>query len=177
MRFEISAWKRKRKRMMTDLFSQLNLDFSHAVRGTSTNPQPSGVKTFSATAAAEKSGFCFNTLGNPADVMTYEQIQATIWRIEFQIVAMLMSDYRAALVDEEKSLWKSRILEVLVRMNETAQTFNPQSIPCDIPAPTDLYRVLNATMGNWCCALTQELTCLFMNVPIVDTSRIEYINE
>lgn len=115
--------------------------------------------------AAEKSGFCVKTLGNPADVMTYEQIQATIWRTQFQIVAMLMSDYRTALADEEKSLWKQRILEVLLRMNATAQRFNPTSLPSNVPPPTEAYSVQNAT-GNWCLRLTEELTCLFTNVQI-----------
>ena len=148
---------------------QLNSDFSHAdVVITTTAPSGS---LFTATDAAEKSEFCVKTLGNPADVMTYEKIQATIWRTQFQIVAMLMSDYRAALVDEEKELWKQRVLEVLVRMNATAQKFSPLSIPCDIQPPTAEYNALNVT-GNWCLKLTAELTCLFTNVYHADILKI-----
>ena len=84
------------------------------------------------------------------------------WRILFQIVAMQLQDYKLAVSEEDKRLWKSRILETLVRMNKRAQMFKNASLPLDVPPPTAAYRAPSVT-GNWCLLLTQELTCLFMN--------------
>jgi len=84
------------------------------------------------------------------------------WRILFQIVAMQLQDYNLAKSDEERKLWKTRILETLCRMNKRAQMFRNASLPLDVPPPMAAYRAPSVT-GNWCLLLTQELTCLFMN--------------
>ena len=84
------------------------------------------------------------------------------WRILFQIVAMQLQDYKLAKSDEERNLWKTRILETLCRMNKRARMFKNASLPLGVPPPTAEYLALSVT-GNWCLRLTEELTSLFMN--------------
>ena len=82
------------------------------------------------------------------------------WRILFQIVAMQLQDYKLAKSDEERNLWKTRILETLQRMNKRARMFKNASLPLGVPPPTAEYLALSVT-GNWCLQLTEELTSLF----------------
>ena len=84
------------------------------------------------------------------------------WRILFQIVAMQLQDYKLAKSDEERNLWKSRILETLCRMNKRARMFKNASLPLGVPPPTAEYLALSVT-GTWCLQLTEELTSLFMS--------------
>jgi hypothetical protein len=86
---------------------------------------------------------------------------------------MQLQDYDQAHNEKEREEWKQRIFDTLLWINLLAQTFSPQSIPSDIVPPTEAYRVLNVNGVNWCVELMKELTCLFLNVPIADTSRIE----
>ena len=111
------------------------------------------------------------TLGNAKDVMTDEQIKIVMWRINIQVIAMQMGDYKIAISNEERILWKSRILESLLRLNEKAQKINA-AWPLDLPAPTAEYAALSVA-GNWCDTLTRELTCLFSSAPDADIMRIE----
>jgi len=148
------------------MFVQLNSDLTHAdVVITTTAPSGS---PFTATDAAVKSEFCFNAPSFDSYVISVAPIE---WRILIQVLGMQMQDASQA-HGEELEEWKTRILETLQRINLKAQLFNPQSFPYIIP-PTDSYRALNATMGNWCYALTKQLTCLFTNVPIADTLRTD----
>ena len=84
------------------------------------------------------------------------------WRILFQIAAMQLQDYKLAKSDEERKLWKTRILETLCRMNKRARMFKNASLPLGVPPPTAEYLALSVT-GNWCLRLTEELTSLFMS--------------
>jgi len=110
-----------------------------------------------------KGSFCF------AD---YERsVLPVMWRINIQVIAMQMGGYKIAISNEERILWKSRILESLLRLNEKAQKINAVW-PLDLPAPTAEYAALSAT-GNWCDTLTRDLTCLFSSAPDADIMRIE----
>lgn len=112
------------------------------------------------------SGNAFIRLPLSKEVVMYlrhrQRVLRLSWRILFQIVAMQLQDYKLAKSDEERNLWKTRILETLLRMNKRAQMFKNALLPSDIPAPTAEYLALSVT-GNWCLQLTGELTSLFTN--------------
>src|SRR5258706_15079502 len=149
--------------------SKLNSEITHASVVTFTAASPSG-SPFTATDAAVTSEFCFNAPSFESYVISVAPIE---WRILIQVLGMQMDDYMKAQGSEDRAECQKRILNVLKRVNEKAQLFLPQSFPYIIP-PTDSYRALNAMTGNWCYVLTQQLTCLFMNVPMVaDTLKIE----
>lgn len=116
------------------------------------------------------------TLGNAKDVMTDEQIKIVMWRINIQIIAIQLSEYKQKNIsNEEREEWKSRIWESLWRLNQKAQLLNIQSLPNDLPLATGEWVVQNANGGNWCDVLTKELACMFLNVrtPNADTLKIK----
>ena len=98
----------------------------------------------------------------------FMEINEIIWRIRIQVLAMQMDEYLQP--NGDKPLWKSKMLEQLKRVNEIAQTFNPQSLPSDL-RPASLARI--AEQGNWLDTLTQQLTEVFLSAPTADISRIE----
>ena len=112
------------------------------------------------------SGNAFIRLPLNKEVVLYlrhrQRVLRLSWRILFQIVAMQLQDYKLAKSDEERNLWKTRILETLQRMNKRARMFKNASLPLGVPPPTAEYLALSVT-GNWCLRLTQELTSLFMS--------------
>ena len=112
------------------------------------------------------SGNAFIRLPLNKEVVLYlrhrQRVLRLSWRILFQIVAMQLQDYKLAKSDEERNLWKTRILETLQRMNKRARMFKNASLPLGVPPPTAEYLALSVT-GNWCSQLTEELTSLFMS--------------
>ena len=144
---------------------QLNSDFSHADVVNST-AAPSG-SPFTATLAAEKSEFCFNT------PMTFEEYEISVspimWRIYVQIVAVKVQEYKTA-DDEEKQKCKAQIFNTLIRINQLAQIFQPSELPHVIQPSA--YSVQSAT-GNWLYVLIRELTEIFMSANHVDIGKIE----
>ena len=112
------------------------------------------------------SGNAFIRLPLNKEVVLYlrhrQRVLRLSWRILFQIVAMQLQDYKLAKSDEERKLWKTRILETLQRMNKRARMFKNASLPLGVPPPTAEYLALSVT-GNWCLRLTEELTSLFMS--------------
>jgi hypothetical protein len=141
---------------------QLNPVFSHAARGNSTAAAKRSF--FSATTAAETTGFCF------AD---YEvKVAPLCWRILIQVCAMAMDDYNKATSPEDKETCKQKVLDVLVRINAKALMTSAELLSFDMQPPTAEWVARNAT-GNWCAELTKELTQLFMSAYPADTSRIE----
>lgn len=139
---------------------QLNSDFSHA-SVVPVTAAPSG-SSFTATDAAEKSEFCFNT------PMTFEEYEISVtpimWRISIQILATQVQDYKIA-NEEDKESWKQRMLNSLIQINKYAQMFRPKEFAF-IPVPHSAYSAQNVT-GNWCYTLTQELAEIFMSAPSV----------
>lgn len=101
-----------------------------------------------------------------------ETIASIIWRIEWQVLAVQMAEYKKSKSKQEREQWKKLMLEKLVKINELAQIFKPQSIPQNATPPSE-YSALAASGVNWCLRLTRELTCLFMRAPSAGTSRIE----
>ena len=130
--------------------------------------------SFAATAVADNTGFFVLTLGNAKDVMTDEQIKIVMWRINIQIIAIQLSEYKQKNIsNEEREEWKSRIWESLWRLNQKAQLLNIQSLPNDLPLAMGEWVVQNANGGNWCDTLTRELTCLFSSAPDADIMRTD----
>lgn len=94
----------------------------------------------------------------------YEILDAPLcWRILIQVCAMAMDDYRAASSTEDKTICKQKLLEVLIRINQKAQMTSPELLQFDMRPPTAEWDARNVT-GNWCTALTKQLTLLFMSV-------------
>lgn len=93
------------------------------------------------------------------------------WRIYLQVAAVQYHEMVTAQYQENET-WKKRILETLCKINEKAQIFNPTSFPMDIVPPTAEYLALSAMGENWLDTLTRQLTSLFLNVPAVDTTKI-----
>lgn len=93
--------------------------------------------------------------------MNEKTIQEVCWRIQIQVLAMQMQDYNLASQDE-RIIWKTRMLDQLKKINQTAQQFNPPSLPLDLRPPVLDYHAQNVT-GNWLDKLTQQLTQVFLS--------------
>lgn len=138
--------------------AQINSVFSHADLVITTSA-PSGVSTFSATSAAEKTEFFYSTP------------EYYSWRILLQVCDMQIHDYELA-TNGDREQWKSRILSTLQRINEKAQGLSLQNFPSDIKPATEASVALSASGVNWCDAMTDKLSKMFLNVPSVDTLKI-----
>ena len=160
---------------MQKSFVELNPVLSHAVVVNIPQPPPSGNLHLSATPQQRVQDFAclaesFNTNANrpttQKDIDTFSLYSASVsfivWRTCVQILEIQMDDYRRANSEEEKDLWKQRLLTSLIRCNEIAQKSNPALLQFDITPPTDSLVALNATGANWCYQLMKELTLLFM---------------
>lgn len=143
---------------MQTSFVQLNSVLTHADVVTSTTA-PSG-STFTATDAAVKTEFFYSTP------------EYYSWRILLQVCDMQLHDYELA-NNGDREQWKIRMLDTLQRINEKAQKFQPRSFPYDIKPATEESVALNASGVNWCDVMTSRLNKIFLNVPNVDTLRIE----
>ena len=89
-----------------------------------------------------------------------------IWRIEIQIAAMQLTEWRSR--EEGREQWKRKIWETLLLINSLAQQFQPSSLPQDL-AHCD---VLNVD-GGWLESLTSGLWEVFCGVPTADTLKID----
>ena len=89
-----------------------------------------------------------------------------LWRIEIQIAAMQLIEWRAK--EEGREQWKSRLWETLLKINRLAQEFQPSSLPKDLSH----CNVLNVD-GGWLENLTSGLTEVFFGVPTANITRIE----
>ena len=109
--------------------------------------------------------------------MTFQEYEASViprmWRINLQIIAMQMTDYKSAKGNDEQQLWKSRILESLWRLNQKAQLCNPPALPIDLPLSAGEWVVLNANGANWCDVLTRELACMFFGATSASITKID----
>jgi len=111
--------------------------------------------------------------------MTFEKYEISVapqvWRILIQIAELQPHEYKQERDSTEREKWIIRIWETLCRINQKAETFTPSQFPADIKPPTAESAALAATGENWCLRLSQELTVLFMCVPIqiVNISRIK----
>lgn len=170
--------------MMQNLFSQLNPDLSHAdVEITTT--APSGI-SFTATDAAESSGFCFiaesfdfnaNRPVNEQDLSTFQaytiKVMPVLWRVNLQIVAGLLVEYKNTQNSaEEKDQWKQRLWTSMWELNQKAQgisellSLDPQALMVVSPVP-------NVSGANWYLQLRQELTKLFIPAYHADILKID----
>ena len=102
-------------------------------------------------------------------VVVLRSVEEICWRIKIQVLAMQMDDYLLSQTDQERDIWKSRMLDQLIRINQQAQQFSPQTMPSDL-RPASLARI--AEQGNWLDTLTRQLTEVFLNVPTADTLKI-----
>lgn len=154
-----------------------------------TTTAPSG-SPFTATAVEFSTGFCFNNAGDIAqriaqkslkpitqeDLLQFAEYERSVtpimWRIDIQILASQVDDYLQSNYEEEKLLWKQRMIQTLVDINRRAQIFNPCQLPTDLRPPTASWAARNAT-GNWCCDLTRILNCIFTNASTVDILRTD----
>lgn len=93
-------------------------------------------------------------------------ITERIWRIEIQIAAMQLTEWRSR--EEGREQWKNRLWETLLKINQLAQEFQPSSLPQDLAHCNVL-----SVDGGWLENLTSGLWEVFCGVHIVDTSRIE----
>ena len=89
-----------------------------------------------------------------------------IWRIEIQIAAMQLTEWRSR--EEGREQWKRKIWETLLLINSLAQQFQPSSLPQDLAH----CNVLNVD-GGWLENLTTGLAEVFCGAPTVDTLRTE----
>ena len=89
-----------------------------------------------------------------------------IWRIEIQIAAMQLTEWRSR--EEGREQWKRKIWETLLLINSLAQQFQPSSLPQDLAHRN----VLNVD-GGWLENLTSGLAEVFFGVPTANITRIE----
>ena len=89
-----------------------------------------------------------------------------IWRIEIQIAAMQLTEWRSR--EEGREQWKRKIWETLLLINSLAQQFQPSSLPQDLAH----CNVLNVD-GGWLENLTSGLWEVFCGVPTADTLKID----
>jgi hypothetical protein len=143
--------------MQNTLFD-LNPVLTHADVVTSTTA-PSG-STFTATDAAVSTGFFYSTP------------EYYSWRILLQVCDMQLRDYELA-QNGDRELWKTRILSTLQWINRLAVTFHPSRLPLDLRPATAGSLALTASGANWCDAMSGRLSKMFLNVPNVDTLKIE----
>jgi hypothetical protein len=86
------------------------------------------------------------------------------WRILIQVVATQMHEYNAASSSADKALWKTRMWDTLIRINQKAQMYNPKEMPTNLSTSVLEYQAMSDRGESWCEALTRQLTQVFLNI-------------
>ena len=91
-------------------------------------------------------------------------------RIEFQILATQYCEYVKASSQGDKTKWIKLMLQTLTKMEHNLNQLEQQASNLfrDLSTTAEVYSILGAGRENWCEALTQQLTQVFLNASAVD---------